>query len=51
MPNHLLEEVFDFIRFIETKSMLKKNETAVISESSLAKDWLSQEEETVWKDL
>jgi len=51
IPNHLLEEVFDFIRFIKTKSMLEKNETAVISESSLAKDWLSQEEETAWKDL
>jgi len=51
IPNHLLEEIFDFIRFIKTKAMLEKHETAVISESSLAKDWLSQEEEMAWKDL
>jgi hypothetical protein len=29
----------------------KKTETALLSEKSLAKDWLSKSEEKVWKDL
>ena len=47
----MLEEVLDFIRFLETKSLRKASETAILSESSLAKDWLKPEEDEAWRGL
>lgn len=51
VPEPLLEEVLDFIRFLEIKDLRKKTETAILSESSLKKDWLSEEEDKAWQDL
>ena len=47
----MLEEVLDFIKFLENKSRRKIPETAVLSEASLAKDWLKPEEDEAWKNL
>ncbi len=49
LPSNLLKEVADFIDFIEFKE--KKNNITLISEKSLAKDWLKPEEEEAWIDL
>ncbi len=51
MPEPLLEEVLDFIRFLKTKVLKKKLGTALASESSLSKDWLTPEEDEAWRDL
>ena len=51
VPEPLLEEVLDFIRFLENKSLKQMSETALLSESSLAKDWLKPEEDEAWQDL
>ena len=51
VPEPILEEVLDFIRFLENKSRNKISETAILSESSLAKDWLKPEEDEAWQDL
>lgn len=51
MPEPLLEEVLDFIRFLETKALGQKMETAIASESSLKKDWLRPEEDEAWRNL
>ena len=51
MPEPLLEEVLDFILFLENKTLEEKVATAIASESSLKKDWLRPEEDEVWKDL
>ena len=51
IPEPLLEEVLDFIRFLETKVLEQKMETAVASESSLKKDWLRPEEDEAWRNL
>jgi len=51
VPEPLLGEVLDFIRFLESKALKQNMETAIASESSLKKDWLSPEEEEAWQDL
>ena len=47
----ILEEVLDFIRFLENKSLRKASETAILSEVLLAKDWLKPEEDKAWQNL
>ena len=51
VPEALLEEVLDFLRFLKTKEMQEKLEIPVLSESSLEKDWLLPEEDEAWRDL
>ncbi|MEO2068540.1 MAG: DUF2281 domain-containing protein [Desulfurobacteriaceae bacterium] len=52
LPDEYLEEVLGFISSLEKRKNLdKKLEVAVLSESSLRKDWLRPEEEEAWKDL
>ena len=51
VPEAVLEEVLDFIRFLEIKMLEKKAENAALSESSLKKDWLKPEEDTAWQNL
>lgn len=50
-PEPLLAEVLDFVRFLKTKAARERLEPAVLSESSLAKDWLKPEEDEAWRDL
>lgn len=51
VPKSLLGELLDFIKFLESKVVQQKMETAVMSESTLEKDWLKPEEDEAWKDL
>ena len=51
VPEALLEEVLDFLRFLKTKEMQEKLETPVLSESPLEKDWLLPEEDEAWQHL
>lgn len=51
LPEPLLAEVIDFVRFLKSRRIGERMETAVLSESSLAKDWLQLEEEDAWRDL
>jgi hypothetical protein len=52
LPEEYLDEVLNFISLLERKKDLgEKLEVAILSESSLEKDWLSPEEEEAWKDL
>ena len=48
-PESLLREILDFIRFLKVRRAAM--ETAVMSESSLEKDWLRPEEDEAWRDL
>lgn len=50
-PEFLLSEVLDFLQFLKTKHLQEKLEISRLSESSLAKDWLTPEEDKAWKDL
>jgi hypothetical protein len=50
-PEPFLNEVLDFMNFLKTKSIQERLEAAVISESSLKKDWLKPEEDKAWQNL
>jgi hypothetical protein len=51
IPEPILEEVLDFVRFLKSKRIQEKLDTALLSESSLKKDWLRAEEDKAWGDL
>lgn len=51
VPEPLLEEVLDFVRLLRAKHTQEKLEISLLSESSLAKDWLRAEEDDAWQDL
>jgi len=51
LPEPLLQEVLNFVRFIKTRSAQDKLDTAFLSETALGKDWLRPEEEQAWRDL
>jgi hypothetical protein len=51
VPEQLVDEVFDFIRFIKARAIREGIYTAIASESSLKKDWLCAEEDEAWADL
>jgi hypothetical protein len=51
LPISLLQEVLDFIRFLKMKAAQERLETALLSQSTLQKDWLRPEEDEAWRDL
>jgi len=51
IPDDFLNEALDFIRYLKAKTVKERFETALISESSLQKDWLKPEEESAWQNL
>lgn len=51
VPEPFLDEVLDFVHFLKTKLIKEKFDTAVVSESSLRKDWLRPEEDEAWQNL
>ena len=51
VPEPLLEEVLDFVRFLKSKRAEEKLGTTLLSESALKKDWLRPEEDQAWDDL
>ena len=51
MPDFLIREIIDYVDFLKIKYRRQKMAISLLSESSLAKDWLSTEEEKAWEDL
>lgn len=52
IPEPLLNEILEFIQFLKSKHLSQeKLETALLSESSLQKDWLTPEEDEAWQHL
>ena len=51
VPEPLLEQVLEFLLSLKTQYQQEKLEITMMSESSLAKDWLSEVEEEAWQDL
>ena len=51
LPEEYLDEILDFLRYLEMKAKENKMESALLSESSLKKDWLRPEEDEAWKNL
>jgi hypothetical protein len=50
-PEPLLAEVLDFVHFLKAKTLRETLDTAVMSESSLGKDWLNPAEDEAWQNL
>jgi hypothetical protein len=51
VPEPLLGEVLDFVHFLKEKTVREKLDIAMMSESSLSKDWLKPEEDEAWQNL
>ena len=51
LPEVSLQEVSDFVQFLKSKATQEHLETALLSESTLRKDWLRPEEDKAWQDL
>ena len=51
IPDELLKETLDYLRFLKYKQRNEILETTLLSESSLKKDWLRPEEDEAWKNL
>jgi hypothetical protein len=53
LPDAYLEEVIEYLRFLQFKNKNKIRDTSstLLSEQTLSKDWLTTEEDEAWKDL
>lgn len=51
IPDSICDEILDFIRFLKLKSKIQRNESFLLSEKSLAKEWLTPEEDEAWQSL
>jgi len=51
LPENTLEEISDYIDFILFKKYNKIQDITKASEKSLAKDWLTKEEDEAWENL
>lgn len=51
VPEPILDELLDFVRFLKSKMDQERLETAIASESALKKDWLRSEEDEAWQSL
>lgn len=51
LPDEYLYEVFDFVGYLKKKAETTPSETMLLSESALAREWDTPEEDEAWADL
>ena len=51
LPETLQREVYDFARFLRRKKQEESFNGLLLSESALAKDWNTPEEDAAWASL
>ena len=51
IPESLFPEILKFVQYLKYKHQQEKLETTLLSESALAKDWSTPEEDEAWQDL
>ncbi len=51
VPEPVIAELLDYLRFIKAKLARERFDTAVASEAVLAREWLTPEEDAAWADL
>jgi hypothetical protein len=52
IPESLIPEVLNFVQYLKYKHFTQeKLETTLLSESALAKDWSTPEEDEAWQHL
>jgi hypothetical protein len=50
-PDSLSEEVLEFVQYLRWKHQPEARESALLSQSALAQDWLTELEDRAWQDL
>lgn len=51
-PEPVLSEVLDYLLYLKARKLkVETFSTTLLSEDTLAKDWLTSEEDEAWKDL
>ena len=51
LPPSYWDEVLDFVGYLKQKRLREVPETMLLSESALAKDWDTPEEDEAWANL
>ncbi len=51
VPESQLAKILTFIELVKNQNQSDIQESLLLSESALGKDWLSEEEEEAWQDL
>jgi hypothetical protein len=51
LPTECIQEIMDFIGYLKLKHLKNVPETMLLSESSLARDWNTPEEDEAWASL
>ena len=51
LPEELSDKIINYILYIKNTIGIEDNETALLSEKSLAKEWLTKEEDEAWENL
>ena len=51
LPEALQREVYDFARFLQVKREAESFNGLLLSETALAKDWNTPEEDAAWANL
>ena len=51
LPEEMTNKVVDYVLYIKHTMNNNNNETALLSEKELAKDWLKDDEEEAWTNL
>ena len=51
LPEPMQQEVYDFVRFIRLRADEPNFNGLLLSESALAKDWNTPEEDAAWANL
>ena len=51
LPEPLQQEVYDFVRFLRSRRDEERFNGLLVSESALAKDWNTPEEDKAWSSL
>ena len=51
LPEECLQEVMSFVEYLKIRTLKTIPETMTLTETSLAKDWNSPEEDEAWASL
>jgi len=51
LPESVLDEIMDFVRFLKQKKKHAPSETMLLSEAVLKKEWVNEAEDEAWKNL
>jgi hypothetical protein len=51
LPDEVADKIIEYILYLRFTIEHKSNETMLLSEDSLSKDWLKEEEEKAWANL